>query len=80
VSPASGSDEEAPDLAARIRVTSGSPTPEEVAAVTAVMVATLEQLAEEAFVQEDDAPSAWERSRRGLRRPLVRGEWRRFGR
>jgi hypothetical protein len=80
VSPASGSGEDAPDLAARIRVTSGSPTAEEVAAVTAVMVAALEQLADEAFVQEDEAPSAWERSRRGLRRPLIRGEWRRYGR
>jgi hypothetical protein len=68
------------DLAARIRVTSGSPTAEEVAAVTALMAAALEQLAEEAFVQDHVASSAWERSRRGLRRPLVRGDWRRFGR
>jgi hypothetical protein len=68
------------DLAARIRITSGAPTDEEVAAVTAVMAAALEQLAEEAFVQDDLAPSAWERSRRGLRRPLVRNAWRQFGR
>ena len=71
----------APDLAAGLRITSGSPTPEEVAAVTAVLAAALEQLADEAHVQDDGgAASAWERSRRGLRRPLTHGDWRGFGR
>jgi len=48
----------------------------EVAAVTAVVAAALEQLAEEDRRREDDAPTAWERGRRGVRRPLSRGDWR----
>jgi hypothetical protein len=69
-------DPDAVDYAARIRVTSGSPTPVEVAAVTAVVAAALEQLAEEDRRREDDVPTAWDRSRRGVRRPLNRGDWR----
>jgi hypothetical protein len=65
---------------APVRVTSGSPTPEEVAAVTAVMAAVLEQLADEDRRRVIAAPTAWERSRRGVRRPLIRGDWRRYGR
>ena len=67
------------DYASRIRVTTGSPTPVEVAAVTAVVAAALEHLAEEDRRREIPAPTAWERSRRGVRRRLVRGDWRHFG-
>jgi hypothetical protein len=70
---------EADDYASGIRVTTGSPTPIEVAAVTAVVATALEHLAEEDRRRELPAPSAWERSRRGVRRRLVRGDWRRFG-
>ena len=68
-------DPDAVDYAAGIRLASGSPTPVEVAAVTAVMAAALEQLAEEDRRVGDDVPSAWERSRRGVRRSLTRGDW-----
>jgi hypothetical protein len=67
-------------LAAGIRVTSGSPTPVELAAVTAVVVAAVEELAQEDRRRDVARPSAWERSRRGVRRPLVRGAWSTFGR
>ncbi|GMA94291.1 hypothetical protein GCM10025881_11150 [Pseudolysinimonas kribbensis] len=50
-------DPDAVDYAARIRVTSGSPTPVEVAAVTAVVAAALEQLAEEDRRREDETPT-----------------------
>ncbi|MAT18222.1 MAG: hypothetical protein CMF56_06610 [Leifsonia sp.] len=65
--------------AAQIRITGGNPSPEQVAAVTAVLSAALEQLAGE------DRPvntglDSWQRSQRGLRRPLTRGEWKQFPR
>ena len=73
-------DADAVDYAARIRLTSGEPTPVEVAAVTAVVAAALEQLAGEEHVRAPSSPSAWERSRRSIRRPLTRGDWRSAGR
>ncbi|WP_294178024.1 acyl-CoA carboxylase subunit epsilon [uncultured Schumannella sp.] len=65
--------------APEIRITGGNPSPEQIAAVTAVLGAALEQLASE------DRPVAtgqngWQRSQRGLRRPLTRGEWTQFPR
>ena len=69
-------DPEAVDYAARIRLTSGEPTAVEVAAVTAVVAAALEQLAGEEHVRAPSPTSAWERSRRSIRRPLARGDWR----
>jgi hypothetical protein len=74
------SDPEAVDYAARLRITSGEPTDVGVAAVTAVVAAVLEQLAGEEHVQAPSAASGWERSRRAIRRPLTRGDWRSFGR
>jgi hypothetical protein len=73
-------DPEEVDYAARIRLTSGEPTAVEVAAVTAVVAAALEQLAGEEHVQAPSRTSAWERSRRSIRRPLTRGDWRSPGR
>ena len=64
-----------------VRVTAGNPTEEEIAAVTAVLAALAEQggsvAAEEAVVPP---PSAWDRSRRGIRTPIEvgRGRWRGF--
>jgi len=69
-------DPDAVDYAARIRIASGSPSDVEVAAVTAVVAAALEQLADADRRREVPAPSAWERTRRGLRRPLRHGDWR----
>ena len=63
------------------RVVTGSPTPEELAAVTAVLAA-LEAEAAAAPPAElaVGTASAWSRSQHGLRRPLVRGAgaWRSF--
>ena len=69
------SDSPAPD----IRFTGGSPTPEEIAAVTAVLQATLAQIADEAK-QKDEGPTAWQRSQRQLRRSVHPGPgvWRGF--
>ncbi len=64
-----------------VRITAGTPTDEEIAAVTAVLAALAEQRAA-AVVEEAVAPppSAWERSRRGIRGPIEvgRGRWRQF--
>ncbi len=67
--------ESAPD----IRIVGGSPTPAEIAAVTAVLQATLTQLAEEA-TRKEIGPTAWQRSQRPLRGPLHPGAgvWRSF--
>ena len=60
-----------------IRFTGGNPSPEEIAAATAVITAALEQSVAEQRTRDDGAPSAWSRSQRGLRRPLEPG-WRSF--
>ena len=67
---------DAPD----IRITGGSPTPEEVAAVTAVLQASLAELAAEQELLDANGPSAWQRSQRQLRTPMNpgRGAWRGF--
>ena len=70
-----------PPAAADVRVVSGHPSDVEIAAVTAVLAALAEQravaVAEEAVVPP---PSAWERSRRGIRKPIEGGpgRWRGF--
>jgi len=68
------------DATPDIRITGGSPTPEEVAAVTAVLQASLAELAAEQELLDSTAPSAWQRSQRQLRVPLHsgRGAWRSF--
>lgn len=65
--------------AAQIRVDAGNPTPEELAAVTAVLQASLAELAG-LHRRTERTPTAWERGRRGLRQPLERGAWTRWGR
>jgi hypothetical protein len=64
-----------------VRISAGNPTDEEIAAITAVLAALAEQRAA-AVVEEAVAPppSAWERSRRGIRGPIEvgRGRWRQF--
>ncbi|GAB2452224.1 uncharacterized protein (DUF1800 family) [Conyzicola lurida] len=61
-------------------IVAGDPTPAEVAAVTAVVTAALEEFAE--AQERDTAPvtSAWQRSQRPVRTPIERGRgtWRGF--
>jgi hypothetical protein len=63
-----------------IRIVSGNPDPEEIAAVTAVLSAALEELGGEQRRRQNGGPSAWQRSQRAVRSPLVRGAWRSSGR
>lgn len=62
-----------PDPAAALRIVSGDPDAEELAALTAVLSAALTQLATQSRRQEPGA-SVWERRGRGLRRGLE-GDW-----
>ena len=62
-----------------IRITGGDPTDDEVAAVTAVLSAALEELAGEQRRRPGAGPTAWQRSQRTVRHPLVRGTWREYG-
>jgi hypothetical protein len=63
-----------------IAVISGSPDAEELAAVTAVLAAVLDELAAEQGRREQAGPSAWARSQRGVRAPIQPGPgaWRSF--
>ncbi|WP_242435657.1 acyl-CoA carboxylase subunit epsilon [Microbacterium sp. AISO3] len=77
--------EDARDVAAhaerplRIEVRRGAPTPEELAAVIAVVSESYAQEAAEAVAPEPAPESAWRRSARALRTPLRRGfGWGRF--
>jgi hypothetical protein len=63
-----------------IRIVSGNPDPEEIAAVTAVLSAALDELGGEQRRRQNGGPSGWQRSQRGVRSPLVRGAWRSSGR
>ena len=75
------SDDEALDGAARpdLRVLSESATDEDIAAVSAVIEATLAELADDA-ADVTPGQSAWQRSQRSMRTPLRQGpgEWRAF--
>ena len=66
----------APDA---IRVVGGNPSPEELAATSAVLRAALDELAgmRRRAVR---TPTRWERERRGLRTPIERGGWSRWAR
>ncbi|HTE60698.1 MAG TPA: acyl-CoA carboxylase subunit epsilon [Solirubrobacteraceae bacterium] len=63
-----------------IRILFGDPDAEEIAAVTAVLSAALEELGGEQRRRQSAGPSAWQRSQRSVRTPLVRGAWRSLGR
>jgi hypothetical protein len=60
-------------------VIAGRPTPAELAAMTAVLTSMIEEL-EDGQRAEGLTVSAWQRSQRSIRRPLVRGAgaWRSF--
>ena len=59
-----------------IRILSGNPDAVEVAAVTAVLTAALDELAGEQRRRQAAGPSAWQRSQRTVRTPLPLGDWR----
>jgi hypothetical protein len=58
-----------------IRFLHGDPDAEEIAAITAVLTAALDELAGEQRRRQSAAPSAWARRQRPIRQPLVRGAW-----
>lgn len=64
-----------------IRVLTAGVTPEEVAAVMVVVEAAVAAELEALHDEPAIAPSAWDRSQRGLRQPLQPGRhaWRSFG-
>ena len=62
-----------------VRVVGGDPTPEELAAATAVLRAALDEFAG-LQRRAQHLPTTWERERRGLRQPLERGAWNRWAR
>ena len=63
-----------------VRILRGAPTPEEVAAVTAVLTAAVVEEASRADAVSSDGPSAWARSQRTMRSSLQAGpgRWRNF--
>lgn len=61
------------DEPADIRIESRSVTPEEVAAVTAVLTAAIEEHRAASRLPRTRGDDAWERTRRPLRTPLERG-------
>ena len=62
-----------------IRVIGGDPTPEELAAVTAVVTAALDVIAGERRRKAQASQSAWQRSQRPVRSQLRRGTWTTYG-
>ena len=66
------SDEASPDVGALLRVTAGNPTPEELAAIVAVVSESYQREAAEAVAAPAPKRSAWQVSARGLRTPLDR--------
>ena len=70
-----------PDAASSsFTIVAGDPTAAEIAAVTAVLGAALEELASAHERDAASGPSAWQRSQRAIRAPIVRGHdtWRGF--
>jgi hypothetical protein len=62
-----------------IRISGGNASDGEIAAVTAVLSAALEELAGDHRRRQRLTPSAWERSQRAVRTPLSPGAWTSFG-
>jgi hypothetical protein len=62
-----------------IRITGGHPSDEDIAALTAVLTVALDELAGDHRRRQRLTPSAWERSQRGVRTPLIPGTWKTFG-
>jgi len=69
------------DAPVEFRVISGNPTASELAAVAAVLTATIESLEEvRRHAEEEHSQTAWQRAQRPVRTPLIRGAgtWRGF--
>ncbi len=65
---------DAPVAVADVRVVSGAPTPEELAAVVAVLQRQADEVAAAGRAEVTASPrSGWDASARGLRRPLEHG-------
>jgi hypothetical protein len=62
-----------------IRILGGDPSDEEIAALTAVLTVALDELAGDTRRRQRLTPTAWERSQRAVRTPLVPGTWKTFG-
>ncbi len=62
-----------------IRLVGGKPSDEEVAAATAVLSASLEELSADDGRRQRLTPSAWERGQRSVRTPLTPGAWKTYG-
>jgi hypothetical protein len=65
-----------PESAPEIRFLSGQPSTAEVAAVTSVLTAALDELAGENRRSRERGRSAWQISQRAIRQPLPHGAWR----
>ena len=83
MSPAAGSsaaDATGAQAAPDIRIISGNPDAEEIAALTAVLTGVLEELADERGRELAVGTTAWQRSQRSLRGQLApgHGAWRSF--
>ena len=65
---------------ADIRIVRGSPTPEELAAITAVIHGVIDELAADEATHALRSTTAWQRSQKRLRSPLSpgAGAWRSF--
>ena len=61
-----------PQQPVAIDVRRGDPTPEELAALIAVVTESYDREAADAVVADEPKPSAWALSQRGLRSPLRR--------
>jgi hypothetical protein len=72
--------DEPADPTPTIRVVGGSPTPEELAAITAVLTNVLDELSAEQVRHASTGPSAWQQSQRPIRSTIVpgAGAWRSF--
>jgi hypothetical protein len=73
-------DDESDSVGTDLAIISGSPDDEDMAALTAVLAAVLDELAAEQGRRELAVPSAWARSQRAIRLPLTPGPgaWRTF--
>lgn len=63
-----------------ITIISGAPSAAELAALTAVVTALAEELSDDALLTVERGQSAWQRSQRAVRHPLLPGPgaWRSF--
>jgi len=68
------------EAGAEIAILAGDPSGAELAAIAAVVTALAEELSDDALLEVRSGQSAWQRSQRALRQPLVpgAGSWRSF--